>query len=99
MSEISSSPRKVRRALSCEGCVVAGAVADAPPTVAIEIPAAPNAKAAFRPLRLEPRFARTILKPPELNWNSTRVVIQERRPWLPVPRKGSQNACGALAYA
>jgi hypothetical protein len=62
-SEISSSPRKIRRALSCDGISV-GAVADAPPVMAKETPAAPKAKAAFLTFRLEPRFAFAIVEPP-----------------------------------
>src|SRR6202035_3579419 len=46
-SEISSSVRISRRALSCDGTFVVGAVADAAPVIARETPAAPNAKAAF----------------------------------------------------
>src|ERR1700747_1901322 len=38
MSEISSSPRKTRRGLSCDS-LVGGAVADAPPVIAKETPA------------------------------------------------------------
>ena len=59
-SETSSSPRTIRRALSCDGTFVAGAVADAPPPIAKETPAAPNTKAAFRLFRLEPRAVCTI---------------------------------------
>jgi hypothetical protein len=33
--------------LSCDGTFVAGAVADAPPVIAKDTPAAPNAKVAF----------------------------------------------------
>jgi hypothetical protein len=43
-SAISSSPRKIRRALSCNAAFV-GAVAEVPPVMARETPAAPNAKA------------------------------------------------------
>jgi hypothetical protein len=50
-------------ALSCDS-LVGGAVADAPPVIAKETPAAPNAKAAFPMFRLEPRFAFAIVEPP-----------------------------------
>jgi hypothetical protein len=46
-----------RRALSSDGTFVMGAVADAPPVIARETPAAPNAKAALPRLRMELRFA------------------------------------------
>jgi hypothetical protein len=57
MSEISSSPRKIRRALSSDATLVVDAVADAPPVTAKETPAAPNTKAAFPTFRLELRLA------------------------------------------
>jgi hypothetical protein len=63
-SEISSSARISRRALSCDGTVVAGALADAAPVIARETPAAPHAKAAFARLRLELRFAFVMVEPP-----------------------------------
>jgi hypothetical protein len=43
--------------LSCDGSCVAGAVADAPPVIARETPAAPNARAAFLLFLLELRLA------------------------------------------
>jgi hypothetical protein len=63
-SEISSSPRKIRRALSCNGTFVFGATADAPPTMAKETPAAPKATAAFEMFRLERCVTFDIVKPP-----------------------------------
>jgi hypothetical protein len=63
-SEISSSVRINRRALSCNGAFVAGAVADAAPVIARETPAAPNAKAAFPRLCLELRLACVMVEPP-----------------------------------
>src|ERR1700683_2779077 len=68
-SEISSSVRISRRALSCDATFVAGAVADAAPVIARETPAAPNAKAAFLAkaafprFRLELRFAFVMVEP------------------------------------
>ena len=59
----SSSPRKIRRALSCDTTFV-GAVAEAPPVMAKDTPAAPNAKAALLAFRFGPRFASTIMKSP-----------------------------------
>jgi hypothetical protein len=59
-SVISSSPRKIRRALSCDGIFV-GAVADAPPVMAKDTPAAPNAKAAVVTFRFGRRFAFAII--------------------------------------
>jgi hypothetical protein len=69
-SEISSSVRINRRALSCDGTFVAGALADAAPVIARETPAAPNAKAAFLAkaafprFRLELRLACVMVEPP-----------------------------------
>src|SRR5580658_190829 len=63
-SEISSSVRISRRALSCDGTFVAGAVADAAPVIARETPAAPNAKAAFLRFRMELRLACVMVDPP-----------------------------------
>jgi hypothetical protein len=56
MSAISSSPRKICRALSCDARF-AGAVADAPPVMAKDTPAAPNAKAAVFTFRFGLRLA------------------------------------------
>src|SRR3984893_6750435 len=58
-----------RRALSCDGTCVAGAVADAAPVIA-RAPAAPNAKAAFLDkaaflrFRVEFRLACVMVEPP-----------------------------------
>ncbi len=63
MSDISSSPRTIRFALSSDGTFVVGAVADARPPIAKETPAAPKTKAAFRRFSLELRFACAIAAP------------------------------------
>jgi hypothetical protein len=55
-SEISFSKKKIRLASSCDGAF-AGAVADAPPVMAKDAPAAPNAKAAVLAVRLVARLA------------------------------------------
>src|ERR1700722_5514448 len=69
-SEISSSARINRRALSSNGAFVVGALADAAPVIARETPAAPNAKAAFLDKAafllffLEFRLACVMVEPP-----------------------------------
>ena len=63
VSAISSSPRKICLALSCDGAAV-GAVADAPPVMAKDTPAAPNAKAALLAVRFVARFALAIVESP-----------------------------------
>jgi hypothetical protein len=45
----------------CDGTFVAGALADAPPAIAKETPAAPNIKAVLRRLRLELCFVRAMV--------------------------------------
>jgi hypothetical protein len=47
--------------VSCGGTFVAGALADAPPAIVKETPAAPNIKAVLRRLRLELCFVRAIV--------------------------------------
>jgi hypothetical protein len=50
-----------------------GDIADAPPPIAKDIPAAPNAgKAIFRRFRFEPCFARAI--EPSYNWGKSRML-------------------------
>jgi hypothetical protein len=63
-SENSSSPRINRRALSCDGTFVVGAVADAAPVITRETPAAPNAQAALPRLRVDRRFVCVMVEPP-----------------------------------
>ena len=63
VSAISSSPRKICLALSRDGAAV-GAVADAPPVMAKDTPAAPNAKAALLAVRFVARFALAIVESP-----------------------------------
>src|SRR5580704_2739226 len=63
-SEISSSVRINRRALSCDGTFVAGAVADAAPVIARETPAAPHTKAVLPRFLLELRLACVMVDPP-----------------------------------
>src|SRR4029078_10118604 len=62
-SAISSSPRKIRLALSCDGTIV-GAVGDTPPVMAKDPPAAPNAKAVLLAVCLAARFVLAIVESP-----------------------------------
>jgi hypothetical protein len=55
-----------------------GAVADAPPVIARETPAAPNAKAAFRRLRIEVRFACVMVESPCQCFDRMEVSVYER---------------------
>jgi hypothetical protein len=47
--------------VSCDGAFVADALADAPPAIVKETPAAPNTKAVLRRFRLELCFVRAIV--------------------------------------
>src|SRR5580692_5129774 len=84
-SEISSSVRIRRRALSCDGRSVAGAVADAAPVIARETPAAPHAKADFAKAALprfllELRFACVMVDPPRQRFDQgTRISCSALR--------------------
>ena len=65
-SAISSSSRARRSEVSCnDGAFAVGVVADAPPAITKEAPAAPNAgKVILRRVRFETRFACAIVGPP-----------------------------------
>ncbi len=70
------------RAVSCDGKFVVGTVADAPPAMARENPAAPSTKAAFPRFRLEPRFACAMVEPPCQSFDEwTRAAVFTPTAW------------------
>lgn len=82
-SESSSSPRVITGSVRCEDPFSAGAtpVADAPPTIARDIPAAPHTGRAFREgFLFETCFARAMAEPPVLVCKSTDVTLAFFRP-------------------
>ena len=78
MSESSSSPRVITGSVGCDDPFCSGAtpVADAPPAIAKDIPAAPHTgRALLERFRFETCFARAMAEPPVSVSNSTDVTL------------------------